>query len=212
MATCALLGEAVGKAAAVAVKNDFTPHDVFLQKMEDVQTLLLNEDCFLPSKTRKISEICKNAALSGANDMIRNGQDRPHEIYNTDESNFACPVPMNEKVCYSFNKTNISSVHIVFSSDLNRNTLPFSDSERYHPMRANYRLDSPQMCMPKTLCKEFKLIGEQNGQSFELLNVSNNRKRSYHLNLNQSFDKLILIPISNWGDSDLIPIVSFDFN
>lgn len=212
MATCALLGEAVGKAAAVAAKNDFTPHDVFLHKMEDVQTLLLNEDCFLPSKTRNISDICKNASLLGAEDVIRNGQDRPHAIYHTDETNFACLVPRNAEVCYSFDKTTVSSVHIVFSSDLNRNTLPFSDSERYHPMRANYRLDSPQMCMPKTLCKDFKLIGEQDGKKFELLNVSNNRKRSYHLNLNQSFDKLILIPISNWGDSNCTPIVSFDFN
>ncbi|MBQ6827880.1 MAG: hypothetical protein IJO46_07685 [Thermoguttaceae bacterium] len=66
--------------------------------------------------------------------------------------------------------------------------------------------------MPKTLCKEFKLLGELNGKRYELLNISNNRKRSYHLNLNQSFDKLILIPVSNWGDSDHTPIVSFDFN
>ena len=51
MATCALLGEAVGKAAAVAVRNGIAPHEVYLEHMKQVQTLLLNEDCFLPSRT-----------------------------------------------------------------------------------------------------------------------------------------------------------------
>ncbi|MEE1223733.1 MAG: FAD-dependent oxidoreductase, partial [Clostridia bacterium] len=33
MATCALLGEAVGKAVAIAVKNSITPHDVYCSKL-----------------------------------------------------------------------------------------------------------------------------------------------------------------------------------
>ena len=106
----------------------------------------------------------------------------------------------------------ISSIHIVFCSDLNRDTLPGNVCERTHLTRANQRLDSPQMCMPKTLCKEFKLVGELNGSQYELLHILNNRKRSYHINVNQTFDKLILIPVDNWGDNKIIPIISFDFN
>ena len=80
-----------------------------------------------------------------------------------------------------------------------------------HNTRANQRLDSPQMCMPKTLCKEFKLIGELDGEKYELLHVLNNRKRSYHLPVNRTLDKLTLVPLEGWEGSKEIPIISFDF-
>lgn len=130
---------------------------------------------------------------------------------NTDEGNCSYVASSGEEIIYSFNKTNISSVHIVFCSDLNRNTLPGGESERMHSTRANHLLTSPQMHMPKTLCKEFKLLGELNGERCEIIAVNNNRKRSYHISVNQCFDKLILVPISSWGNDDKIPVISFDF-
>ena len=78
-------------------------------------------------------------------------------------------------------------------------------------MRANQRLDSPVMYMPKTLCKEFALYGERDGIRTELLRVENNRKRSYHVAVNGVFEKLILVPLASWSDSERIPVVSFDF-
>lgn len=216
MATCALLGEAVGKAASIAVKNAFTPHDVYLSRLDTLQELLLNEDCFLPSKTRKVSDACRKAVLKtttrAAADVLRNGQDRAHRIYGTDETTDYYMAPLHAEICYEFEETSVSSVHLVFSSDLNRDTLPGSECERHHTTRACHRLDSPLMHMPKTLCKEFKLIGELNGQRFELLHVDNNRKRSYHLELNRKFDKLILIPESSWGEGNEVAVISFDFN
>ena len=212
MATCGLLGEAVGKAVSVAVKENLLPHDVYLKKIGKVQKLLLDEDCFLPSKLRDISLPCKTAELNIENDVIRNGQDRVHKIYKTDEKSAVYKAKSGEKIIYSFPEKEISSAHIVFCSDLNRDTLPGGVVERTHSTRANQLLDSPQMYMPKTLCKEFKLIGEHKGIQTELLNISDNRKRSYHVKLNQCFDKLILVPISSWGDNEEITVISFDFD
>jgi len=211
MATCSLLGEAVGKAASIAIKSSCTPHDVYLNKIDLLQNLLMNEDCFLPSKKRKISSLCLNSEININSEVIRNGQDRAHSIYNTDENNCSYIANSGEQICYKFKKTEVSTVHIVFCSDLNRDTLPGSVCERVHSTRANHRLDSPQMCMPKTLCKEFKLVGELDGNRYELLHVLNNRKRSYHLDINKTLDKLILIPVDNWGNDDKIPVISFDF-
>ena len=230
MATCALLGEAVGKAAFLATKNTCTPHDVYLGHLDTLQELLLNEDCFLPSKTRQVSDTCRNALLKVTGNvsttaqktiahdiaqdvlnMLRNGQDRAHRIYHTDEATCYYKAPLHSEICYEFEETNVSSVHLVFCSDLNRNTLPGSECERHHTTRACNKLDSPLMHMPKTLCKEFKLIGELKGQQFELLHVTDNRKRSYHLELEKTFDKLILIPIDTWGDAEEVTVISFDF-
>ena len=69
------------------------------------------------------------------------------------------------------------------------------------------------MTIIETLCKEFKLIGELNGEQFEIAHVENNRKRSYHITINKKLDKLTLIPIDIWNDdTENIPVVSFDFN
>lgn len=211
MATCALLGEAVGKAAAIAVQSELSPHDIYCHKLSELQTKLMDADCFLPSKTRAISIACQNAELSGANNSVRNGQDRAHMIYGTNESFDFCHITPGTNVAYCFHPTYITSLHLVFSSDINRETLLGTEVERKRSTRSNYRLDSPQLRMPLNLCKEFRLLGELNGVAQEILHVTNNRKRCYHLPLDQTFDKLTLIPISSWG-GEKIDLISFDFN
>lgn len=210
MATCALLGEAVGKAVSLATTYNCSPHDIYCHRLNELQILLLNADCFLPSKTRQISEQCEKAYLSGANDIIRNGQDRPHAIYGTSEDNCCCKISLYSRVIYHFDAYIISSVHIVFSSDLDRLTLAGTEVEREKSTRSNYRLGYHQQHMPLTLCKEFILLGELDGIEYELIHIKNNRKRSYHLDINQRLDKLVLIPISSWGYEE-ISLISFDF-
>lgn len=211
MATCALLGEAVGKAVSLAVHSACSPHDVYLYHLDDLQRLLLDADCFLPSKTRHISTICQKAALSGATNIIRNGQDRPHILYGTDESSACCLVSPNTSVTYRFDATCVQDVHIVFSSDLDRLSLIGSETERTQPTRSNHKLNMPQQPMPSPLCKEFLLVGELDGVSSPLLHVTDNRKRCYHLQINRPLDTLHLIPVSSWGCNE-ISLISFDFS
>lgn len=211
MATCALLGEAVGKAAAVGTKRDLTPHGVYLEAIDEVQRLLLNEDCFLPRKRRSVSALCKNATLSGGEEKLRNGEDRGHDIYGTDEQTARFDAPLGKEITYSFDASKISEIHLVFCSDLNRKTLPGSSTERTHMMRCNQKLTSPQMHMPTTLCRRFTLYGELNGKRHTLLSVSDNRQRAHHIEPNMTFDKLILVPEASWGESDTVPVISFDF-
>jgi hypothetical protein len=211
MATCALLGEAVGKAAAIATRNGITPHAVYLKKIYELQSALLNEDCFLPNVSRSISETCSKAKLNVASDVLRDGCDRAHRLYHNDREGSAYLAKVGERLKYSFEPMTVKSAHIVFDSDLNRRTLPGSACEREHSMRANQRLDSPQMHMPLTLCKEFTLYGERSGKRIVLLQIEDNRKRAYHVSIDQELDALILVPKSTWGEKGDIPIISFDF-
>ena len=172
----------------------------------------MNEDCFLPSKVRKISAVCQNAALEPAADFLRNGQDRAHIRYGTEETKAIPKISRGQEIVYTFAPATVKSVHAVFSSDLNRDTLPGGVCERTHSTRANRTLNSPQMHMPTTLCKEFSIWGEYEGARIPLLEVKDNRKRAYHRPVGQMLDKLILLPLSTWGDSEEIPVVSFDFD
>ena len=118
---------------------------------------------------------------------------------------------LGEEIEYTFDKSQVGSVHVVFSSDLNRDTLPGSPCERMHATRANVRLDSPQMYMPKTLCREYYIYGELEGKREQLAHVTENRCRYLHTVTNKVFDKLILKPVASWGDGDTVPVFSFDF-
>ena len=210
MATCMLLGEAVGRAAAIAARNGITPHDVYLNRIDELQASLLRGDCFLPSKRREISDICRAAKLN-APDLLRNGEDRAHRIYGTSEKDAEYLAKCGEEIRYTFKETTVRRAHIVFNSDLNRDTLDGGICERTHTMRANQRLASPDMHLPKTLCRAFTLYGEINGERTKLLHVDENRKRSYDVNIGKKLDSLILVPIEGRDDSGYIPVISFDF-
>lgn len=48
MGTCAVGGQAVGVAAALAIKHGSTPREIGRDHIEELQQLLLKEDCYLP--------------------------------------------------------------------------------------------------------------------------------------------------------------------
>lgn len=210
MATCGLLGQAVGTAAAIACKYQVTPHGVYLNYLSELQDTLMNDDCFLPHFERKISPVCKKATLLNGSKELNNGQDRPNRIYGNDscglESENGTPIEYRlEKPTY------ISSVHIVFDSDLNRDTLPGDWCERGHVTRANVLLESPQMHPPKTLCKAFQLTAVTERGEKKLLSVELNRQRAYHISVSCPITALRLTILENWGNTEKTNLVSFDF-
>lgn len=210
MATCALLGQAVGTAAAVATERGLTPHGVYREAIGEVQARLMNADCFLPSRRRKIPAVCRGAELN-APDTLRNGEDRAHRVYGT-EGEAAYTAPCNEEITYRFPAARVLSVHLVFDSDLDRETLSGSHCERTHGTRTVHRKDSPRYRLPSTLCRAFTLYGEYGGERRALLEVTDNRKRCYHLPVDAELTGLTLVPHATWGEGDSVPIVSFDFD
>ena len=81
MATCGLMGQAVGTAAAIAAKYKLTPHEVYKNKLKLLQNTLMEADCLIPNFTREVSELCKKTALTNGNEFMKNGEDRPNHIY-----------------------------------------------------------------------------------------------------------------------------------
>ncbi len=210
MASCGLLGQAVGSAAAIAAKYKITPHKVYLERIGELQKTLMNDDCFLPHFKRDISSLCMGSSLLGATDALRSGEDRPNGIYGTEICGDT--VKNGSVIEYTFaGYENVCAAHIVFDSDLERDTLDGSECERKHVTRANVLLDSPLMFVPKTLCKTFMLTAETKNGEKTLLSVENNIKRAYHVEIGEAVSSLRLKVIDNWGESDCTNVFSFDF-
>ena len=210
MATCALLGQAVGTAAAIAVRHGETPHGVYLGHLKELQQALLCADCFLPHFKREISPFCRAENLHGGDASLCNGEDRANRIYGNERAGVA--VQNGQTVRYELpNPTHISAVHVVFDSDLDRLTLPGDRPEQTHATRCNIRLDSPDTCLPATLCRAFclKVYGDEGEKT--ILTVKDNRHRAYDIPVGARVRAVALTVTDNWGGTEKTNILSFDF-
>ena len=172
MATCALLGQAVGTAAAIATKNSLSPRGVYQEKLNDLQTQLQSDDCWLPGKKRAISELSAKADLTASCaevEKVRNGVDRP-----LGDENNACYVKADDYLEYRFEQTeNVKEIKVIFDSDLNRHHLN---------MLSNYPLDMPKYQPPETLVKSFEItVEDENGKKIKLFSTDNNYQRLFRM-------------------------------
>lgn len=155
MATCALLGQAVGSAAALATAYKTSPRGVYQDHIRELQEMLMDDDCYLPFHTRPINELTRNAELisdMGDAEALRSGDDRP--IGEKDNGAWG------EIGCYASYRVaddSISSVRLVFDSDLDRKTLPEEEAALRRPMFHNMLLKREASYTPKTLVKDFDL-------------------------------------------------------
>lgn len=214
MKTCGLLGQAVGTAASVAEKYGVSPHGVYADKVKlcELQQALMHDDCFLPSKTRKISEACLSATLSGADDSVRNAIDRVNKkIYGN--SDCGTTIPCGGKITYSLENPGFAeNIHLVFDCDLERQTMPGGWCEKTHATRANIFLDSPQFNIPGTLCKSFSVeITDRNGNCEKIFSTDKNILRCINIPVGKEISSVTLTVFENWGKTDGINVFSFDF-
>ena len=79
MATATVMGQAIGTAAAIAVRRGITPSDVSAH-IDELQQTLLADDAYLPGVPQKFSEPTMRAELkasSGDPEPLRDGINRP---------------------------------------------------------------------------------------------------------------------------------------
>lgn len=211
MMTCAVLGQAIGEAASLSVEYNTTPQGVYDFYIEELQQNLLRADCFIPYITRQVGKPTKNAEIFGCElkENLRNGIDRNNKLYGEEEQGAFCQ--LNDKITYSFNEPQyVEIAHIVFDSDLDRNTLPGDDCERYHSMRCNIFADSPKMHLPKTLVKDYTIECVMVDNTIKNIDISNNIKRMNEIVVDSLVKSISIIPKKLWGEQDKVHIFSFD--
>ena len=208
MATCALLGQAAGTAAAIAAKYNTSPDGVYTDHLKELKDTLMFNDCFLPYNQRDVNELTKKANLSANCDNLRNGIDRNNHTYGDAEQGYKCGI--GEAIEYKFDEAAyVNKVRFVFDSDLDRVTLPGDRCEKQHSMRSNVIDASLKMCMPKTLVKKYDIIiTDENGDVTTISEV-NNIKRLVIADIGKKVKSVKFIPIETWGFDD-VNLYSFE--
>lgn len=187
MATCSMLGQAAGTAAAVAVKYNLSPRGVYEQQLSTLQDWLQDDDAYLPRIPRKVSKL---GNLPERFAPLRNGWDRPIR-----ENDNGVTVDFGENVTFTFeDATKVSELRIVFDSDLNR---AHYEHEMGRNMICNRPLGLPEAFVPPTMVKAFRITDENGKVLFE---ESNNHSRLVKVPLDVEVKALSFIPVSTWGE------------
>lgn len=209
MATCATIGQAVGTAASIAIRDDLTPRGVYEQRIHELKETLMEDDCYLPFNCRQIPALTKEAKLTCESpdaENLRNGYDRP-----IGDADNGVSVPMHSVIEYRFAApAELSSVRIVLDSDLNRETLPRTEAKRERNMLHNRPLNWPDTYVPKTLLKAFRVEGvKPDGTAELLLSETANHQRLILRRVSGTYAGVRLIPMESWG-LEAARLFSFD--
>ena len=181
MATCALLGQAVGTAVSEMCKKGTTPDTIDIPAL---QALLMNDDCFLPGFSRTVPAVTKLAKCTA--EIVRDGIERGEEHLWTGKA--------GDSVAYTFDApTEISGIRLVFDSDLNRN---------WHNMPCGYPLEEETQYLPNTLVRDYQIVLTLADGTQRVIEKKDNYKRFVTLPVGETVLAAELRPLTTWGSSE----------
>lgn len=200
MRTCALLGQAVGTAASIAIKNSLSPRGVYTDKINELKQSLMEDDCYLPWNKRKVSSLAMKAKLASSDsgaENLRNGFDRP---VGADKNSWTGKA--GSYVEFNFEKEEeIRKIRFVFDSNLNRGIL--NVPAMYPPAYEKYRT-------PQTLVSDFHIeTKDGNGSWKEVLSVKENHQRLVWAEAGFKAKSLRIVIDKTWG-AEKVNVFSID--
>ena len=204
MGTCAILGQAVGAAAALALQVETSPRGVYETQMDQLQQTLLWDDCFLPGISRKVSPLALRARLDPAHEPLRRGRDR-------DRAGEEAGVSLEKgaRVEYHLEKPAfVREARVIFDSFLDRellNRLPLRN------MLCNRARNLPEARLPESLVRAYRLEAiTAAGERLLLAEDDQSHCRRLCVPVNAEISALRLTCLDTWG-AEKCRVFSFDF-
>ncbi|WPJ96747.1 FAD-dependent oxidoreductase [Coraliomargarita algicola] len=202
MATCALLGQAIGTAASLSIREACTPRECGQLHIEELQASLQADDCWLPGLARAIPEPSRSASLlasSGDAELLRNGHDREYE--DRGEVN-AWIAAKGAWVEYRFESPQqLSQARIVFDSNLKR---------KWANMPLWYPRDGWDIKPEPTLVRGFRIMAENESSEWqEVACETDSFQRLVRLSLDVETKAIRLIIDETWGH-DSVKVFAWD--
>lgn len=192
MATCALLGQAVGTAAALCTRDNKLPRDFSSgESLRELQRILMDDDSWLPGHDRPISELARTARLCGTGDVeaLIDGHDR-----SIGDDEHAWTGKPGEVIEFRWETSQwVAGVRLTFDSNL-------AHEKR---MPCSYPQKGDRCIVPGSLVKDFRLeIQDENGQWQLAARVEDNYQRLVRVELGVQTQAVRLIPESTWGAAE----------
>lgn len=199
MATCALIGQAAGTGAAVAVKHDCLPAAVTAEHMPELQKLLLDDGCFLPGVVRSVSGDAEVQVSGEDAALLANGWERP---YDGKENHIAIPAGGSLTVAVKGGNT----LRLALDPDFSRESITDHVAYQKFAMRTHVFGDlqaNRPLNMPKNLLKSCEAVITCADGSKQNVTIANNRKPRIYLPLPENAVKIELTDLTGWGGEEV---------
>jgi hypothetical protein len=162
MATCALLGQAMGTAASMCVLMNLTPNELYEKEIRTLQKKLKDAGCYLPWQVREIPQLTLSAETNLSEEqkeILFNGKERPTKLPDKTLSEEFIRIPKGGSIRYSFDApTRLERLRIYFDRDFSRESVSINHKMRIFAQKCNTGLDFEPMKVAKTLVKAFTVL------------------------------------------------------
>lgn len=195
MATCGILGQAMGTAASIALRENVSPRGVYEHHIDELQQTLLADDCYIPWITHRMSDLTASAVITGEGDVSKLTDGIARHV-GTEDHAYTAPLETPITAVWTA-PVFVQKLRIILDSDINRETFPKSWESNWktYPMRCNIRLESPDLFVPKTLLRRFEVYADG-----ELIaSVENNYQRLVNIAINREVSEIQIVPLETWG-------------
>ncbi len=182
MATCSLLGQAVGNAAAVCCIKDILPRDINNGYIKKLQQQILDDGVFLPGIKREIPRLSKDAKINLSQydrEILFSGIERPR----TDEDKNCITLDKGEEISFEFDEEkDVKELRIQFDLDFGHKSVSPNLKMTWFAQKINRGLDFVPVKVAKTIVKKFsvysdgELVFESNDNHNSLVRLPLNRK------------------------------------
>ncbi len=190
IATCSIIGQAVGNACVIAKKYGVSPREVGQKFIKELQQEILNDDCYLLNTKRK-----NCIDLGNSLDRNINGQQNVKII------------EKGEKLKCEFDKTYCNKLRFVFDSDFTRSD--FSDSKlKLFPLQCYNALGEVRAETPSSLVKDFVIEIKVDGK-WQKIEINNNFQRLFFIPIKKEIEGVCFYGTATHG-SEKINIFSID--
>lgn len=188
MGTCSLLGQAVGTAASIAVRENVSPRGIYEKYISELQQTLLEDDVYLPGVKKDVAPFLKAAKITSSGNYAENLVNGVDRVIGEEANAWICKC--GDWVQLDFDgETELSKVRVVFDSDL-------CDPKR---MPHIYPLGDNIRALPECLVKSYTLSYRQGGKWFCIANVEDNFVRNAVHDVNITADAIKLTVNESYG-------------
>ncbi len=153
MATCAMLGQAVGTAVSLACKYNITLRETGT-RIDELKQVLRDDDCYLLHTPRKLSLSPEKVTTNATGNnfaVLFNGIERELK-----DGDLPAVFPLHEPVEFLFPKTYAKKIRLLFDSDISSREREDVNFKMY-PQRCHVPKNRKKIHTPSVLIKKYSL-------------------------------------------------------
>lgn len=180
MATCAILGQAAGTAAALCAIKRISPSQVYPNHIAELQAHLMQADCWLPARVREVGDLAQSATCDQP--AVLTGNDRADGYVGE----------VGRAITFSWSSPqNIAALRAVFDSNLNVDKR----------MPCSYPQNPNRKSVPESLISKYRIEARQTDGGWKKVASGINHQRLRFIELNIETDAVRFVPEGTFGDA-----------